>query len=323
MKRNSKLLAAVLAVSLLGGCAAKSNESSQTSSETVSESAPTAISSAAPEVSSTPEAPKGEPTFLIGLDGKAILTSEITRLENTNKTAETLTEDDLYADVICEGFTYMKEPAAAYYSTYKNPEMFDSREFIGEAEENKNEWRRVNVGDEICGLMVKKAQTHFYTYNDFSFPARFFVPTNSFCEFEGTVELEGYLHVTAESSLYQVVTGSVNFYPCESKLPVMPNSPDDDEIGFVSRFRNGEVYDHPDIMMFTELNCISLGKLDETDCDLDGLGKGDVAYARVTLGDINLFCGGNGTATVQKVELLSDIIAHDDGTEARQPAPTL
>ena len=54
--------------------------------------------------------PKGEPTFLIGLDGKAILTSEITRLKNTDKTADTLTMDDIGAMAFCDGFVYLKEP---------------------------------------------------------------------------------------------------------------------------------------------------------------------------------------------------------------------
>ncbi|MDE6731779.1 MAG: hypothetical protein K2J77_02750 [Oscillospiraceae bacterium] len=327
MKHNPKILAAVLCVSLIGGCAAKSGgESSQENSSTTTASVPTISSAPISEASSAPEESKGEPTFLIGLDGKAILTGEITRLENTEKTAETLTEDDLYADVYCEGFTYMKEPAAAYYSTYKNPELFDSYKFIGEAEENKNEWRRVNVGDEICGLKVKAAQTHFmvHDWEEYKFPARYFRPDNSFCELEGTVELEGYLQVTAEAALYQGVGGKLYFYPCESKLPVTPPyNPVDDEIGFASRLGNGMVYDNVDIMMFTELDDIYLGEFADEDCDLDGLGKGDVAYARVTLDNIQLW-SSRGKATLREVKLLSDILAHNgDETELRQPAPTL
>ena len=56
---------------------------------------------------------------------------------------------------------------------------------------------------------------------------------------------------------------------------------------------------------------------------MDGLGVGDVAYARLTLGNIR--CVGRiAEATLENVELLSDILAHDkDVTEKHQPAPVL
>lgn len=315
MKSNIKLLAAVLCVSLIGGCAAKSGGVS---------SEPTSEAPSAPEES----VPKGEPTFLIGLDGKAILTSEISRLEgleDTSKTAETLTEDDLYADIYCEGFTYVKEPAAPYYNNYKNPELFGEWEFLGGETANTNPWRRVNVGDEICGFKVKAAQTHFMTHDwDYNFPAKYYSAGDSFVELEGTAELEGFLQITAEAKLYPGTGGQINFYPCESKLPAMPDyNVEDKNVGFETDFSTKVVYNHVQIQLQSELDSLYLGKIDEIDCDLDGLAQGDVAYARVTLGDINLFCGGNGSATLQKVELLSDILDHDDDeTELRQPAPT-
>lgn len=94
-----------LIVLIFGGCSKKTGEDS---SQTASTSSSSEISSVISEASSAPEesAPTGEPTFLIGLDGRAILTSEITKLEATDKTAETLTEDDLYAEAYCDGFTY-------------------------------------------------------------------------------------------------------------------------------------------------------------------------------------------------------------------------
>lgn len=89
----------------------QSKMSAHESSDSVStpssdnESAPQSSEENSP-ADSAPSEPVGEPTFLIGLDGKAILTSEITRLENTDKTAETLTEDDLWAETYCEGFPF-------------------------------------------------------------------------------------------------------------------------------------------------------------------------------------------------------------------------
>ncbi|MDE6731780.1 MAG: hypothetical protein K2J77_02755 [Oscillospiraceae bacterium] len=324
MRSNPKLLAAVLSVSLIGGCAAKS---SGESSQTTSTSSRTEISAPTSEASSTPEesAPKGEPTFLIGLDGKAIYTGEITKLERTDKTAETLTEDDLYAEIYCEGFAYVKEPAAPYYNTYKNPELFADWEFLGGETANSNPWRRVNVGDEICGFKVKAAQTHFMTHDwDYNFPAKYYSASENFVELEGTAELEGFLQITAEAALYPGTGGSVEFYPCESKLPAMPGvNVEDNNIGYETDFSTKVVFNHTQIQLQSELDSLYLGKINEIDCDLDGLAQGDVAYARVTLGDINLFCGGTGTATLQKVELLSDILDHDDDETdpAHQPAP--
>lgn len=339
MKSNQvrKILAAVLCVSLLGGCAEKSSgESSQESTQTVSESAPTEISAPTSEASSAPEesAPKGEPTFLIGLDGEAIYTGEITRLElesveDKSITAETLTEDDLWVEIYCEGFTYVKEPAAPYYNTYKNPEMFGGTNgvaiFNGETPKNPNPWRRVNVGDEICGFKVKAAQAHFMTHDwDYSFPAKYYSNQDSFVELEGEATLEGFLQITAEAALYSGLGGQISFYPCESKLPAMPgNNVEDDSVGYKTDFSTKVVFNHGQIQIQGELDSLHLGKIDEIDCDLDGLRQGDVAYAKVTLGDIKLFCGGFGSATLQKVELLSDILAHDDDetAPAHQPAP--
>lgn len=331
MKSNLlyKVFAIILLIPLIAlifaGCVPKSSEQLSESSQTASEDA----SSASPEASSAPEesVPTGEPTFLIGMDGKAILTSEIKWLDNTDKTAETLTKDDLWAEAYCEGFTYLKEPAPAYYSTYKNPELFDEFKFIGEAEENKNAWRRVNVGDEICGFKVAGAAAHFVVndWEEYKFPERYFDASQyTFCMLEGTAELEGYLQVTSEAALYSGMGGKVYFYPCESKLPIMPPcNVEDNEIGFVSRLSNGVVFNNVDIMMFSELDCFSLGEIDKIGWDTVGLRKGDVAYARVKLDNISLSCGGGGTAWLLEVELLSDVLAHnDDETERREPAPT-
>ncbi len=335
MKHNPQILAAILGIALLGGCAAKSSpnsDSSQTSSTSSAEeiSAPNSEAPSAPEES----APKGEPTFLVGLDGEAIYTGEITRLElesveDKSITAETLTEDDIYAEIYCEGFTYVKEPAAPYYNTYKNPEMFGGTNgvaiFNGETPKNPNPWRRVNVGDEICGFKVKAAQAHFMTHDfDYNFPAKYYSAADNFVELEGTAELEGFLQITAEAALYSGLGGQISFYPCESKLPAMPgHNVEDRNVGYETDFSTKVVFNHLDIGIKGELDSLYLGKIDEIDCDLDGLRQGDVAYARVTLGDITLSCGGYGSATVQKVELLSDILAHDDDeTEpAHQPAP--
>ena len=271
--------------------------------------------------------PKGEPTFLIGPDGKAILTSEITRIENTDKTAETLTEDDLEADVYCDGFAYYKEPCGVGYDSYKKPELFDGYDFLGEEPENKNEWKRVCVGDEIYGLKVKSATAHFYVndWDNYTFPARYFYDNENGIELEGTVEVEGFLQVNNRSVQYPENNELMWFYPSVIDLPLTPSSYFvDEENGFKTVFDVRSLFNHGSEFLYVgEFDYISLGCFSEVDCDMDGIGVGDVAYARVTLGNIR--CVGNSAeATLEKVELLSDILAHDkDETEIHQPAPVL
>ena len=274
--------------------------------------------------------PSGEPTFLIGPDGKAILTSEITRLEKTDKTAETLTKDDLWADIYCDGFAYYKEPCGIGYDNYKNPELFDGTHFIGEVPENTNVWKRVYVGDEIFGLKVKSATAHFAVndWDEYTFPARYFHGNENGIEFEGngiefegTIEAEGFLQIYKRTVRYPETSEMMWFYPSNIDLPLDPNSfgTKDSETGFTTRFETNLVYDHIDEFSCAgEFSDIHLGYLADANCDMDGLGVGDIAYARVTLGNIKVYnCGA--TATLEKVELISDILAHDDNDPGAQP----
>lgn len=273
--------------------------------------------------SSTPESsvqsePQGEPTFLIGLDGKAVLTSEITRLENTDKTAETLTKDDLEAKVYCEGFAYYKEPLNIGYNSYKNPELFNEYKFLGDIPENKNEWKRVYVGDEICGLKVKSASVNFYVndWDTYKFPERYVRANENRIEFEGTIEVEGFLEVNNDSVQYPESNGLMWFYPTSIDLPIVPTSLDlNKEKGFVRRFGVTGTYNQSEsFLSFGEFKEVNLGRVDDVQCDMDGIGTGDIAYVRVTLKDIGV--GAAIGAKLENVERLSEILAHtaDDTT---------
>ena len=135
MKKFTAIICTIAITVTLGGCSANDTESinifpqnSTTQSEnnsSISENTETSQSSEETPAESTPNVPQGEPSFLIGLDGKAIYTSEITRLDKTDKTAETLTPEDDYALAYCDGFTYLKEPTGIAFNSYKNPELFD------------------------------------------------------------------------------------------------------------------------------------------------------------------------------------------------------
>ncbi|MCM1165322.1 MAG: hypothetical protein NC299_12470 [Lachnospiraceae bacterium] len=302
----------------------QSSSGESTSGESASESSESSSESSSEPV---PSEPAGEPTFLIGLDGKPVLTSEITRLEDTDKTAETLTAEDFDAKAYCDGFTYLKEPCGISYDSYNNPDMFDGWDFLGELPET-NEWKRVYVGDEICGLRVKSASVGFWVYElderDPDIPEKYFGRHNNdvMCEFEGTVEVEGFLQVLPNYVQYPLDSELVTFYPCKGNLPVSPGWPDD-ETGYSYSLRPMTIYDHMDDELLSEYegNGMGQGYLCDITCDLDGIGHGDIAYVRATLGDI--WCGFRRVGgKLENVERLSDILAHDeDVTEYHQPAP--
>ena len=265
---------------------------------------------------------EGEPTFLIGPDGNAILTSEITRLENTDKTAETLTKDDLFAHVYCDGFAYYKEPCGVGYDSYKNPELFDGYKFLGEIPENKNEWKRVNVGDEIFGLKVKSATAHFFVndFDNYTFPERYFSNNGNGIELEGTIEVEGFLQVNNHSAFYPNTSELMWFYPSSVNLPLTPYEfYVDEEKGFTTVFNVCGLYNlGSEFVCAGEFDYFNLGYYRDAGCNMDGIGTGDIVYARVTLSNISCY-GDGATATLEKVELLSDILAHVDDELGAKP----
>ncbi len=339
MKKFTAIICTIAMLAALTACGSTENpeskpenltpESSDTStanSESISTTSTEPESnSSAENVSDELETQSGEPTFLIGLDGKPILTSEITRLEDTDKTAETLTKDDLWAKVHCEGFAYYKEPLNIGYNNYKNPELFDGFKFLGDIPENKNEWKRVYVGDEICGLKVKSASVNFCVNDgDYKFPERYVCANENRIAFEGTIEVEGFLEVNQNSVQYPESNGLMWFYPTSINLPIVPTSLDlDDEKGFIRRMGITGTYCHDlDYLTFGEFDEINLGNINDAQCNMKGIGTGDIAYVRVTLKDIEV--GGAVGAKLENVELLSDILAHaEDETEAHQPAPVI
>ena len=319
MKRQiTAVITATLILANLAGCSNQKSTNSTaqpTNANNTSQTNNSEINSEISENNSSDSTiPNGEPTFLIGLDGKAILTSEITRLENTNKTAETLTKEDLWAEVYCDGFAYCKEPLNIGYDSYNNPELFDGYDFLGETSENQNEWKRVYVGDEICGLKVRSAVAHF-TVNDwdnYTFPERYFDPRNVEIELDGTVEAEGLLQVNNCSVQYPETNELVWFYPTSIDLPITPaNYLIDKEKGYKTSFDRHGVYNTDGFTLTGEFDNINLGYLGDINCDTDGIRTGDIAYARVTLGNIKCV-NGSIEASLENVKLLSDILAHID-----------
>lgn len=293
---------------------AQEGESSSGESTTSDESSG---ASAPADESSPASAPTDEIPFLVGPDGKAIRKSEITDIYYTNKTIDTLTEDDIGAELYCEGFAYYKEPCGIGFDSFKNPELFKGSDFIGDVPENKNPWKRVYVGDEIFGLKVKSAAAFFHIDDKygFTFPERYFFDQGYSIEFEGTIEAEGILQVNSHVVPSNVAYGydeMIYFYPTIIDLPLTPTLASvDKDNGFETRFGSHILINDNEFCYVGEFDPISLGYFKDARCDMDWLGVGDIAYARVTLGNIRCHYGGID-ATLEKVELLSDKLDHID-----------
>ncbi len=306
----------VISSAILGGCnnndktvPDNSLSSSEKSSSTTSSSTESSQgnSSSAPIV---PEIPKGEPTVLIGLDGEPIYTSEITAIDGTDKTAAELTKTDYNTSVLCEGFQYFTEPSGVAYNNYQHSKMFDDILFKGEIPENKNKCKRVNVGEEICGLKLVDAVSEFkiddyentpepYYYDGYHFGTDSKKPL---AQFEGSVTLEGFLGATSRN-LYDPDGGLLCFNPTESKLPILGNKP---------KFCERTNYIGNDFATFSETPEIQCGYIQDLKCDWAGLDIGDMAFVRVTLTSIEYISSQFINAEIENIEMLSDVLAHKE-----------
>lgn len=261
--------------------------------------------------------PVGSPTIFIGPDEKPIYDTDITKITSYDpsfsKKAAEITAEDEGVTIFCEGFQYFKEPGGTAYSTYENPEMFDGAQFKGDLPENKNAWKRLNIGDEICGLTLKSATSTFsnYSKSDFDYYQTHYtcnVPDFSqLAEFDGSITLTGYLNSSCRSS-YEPDGGELRLTPTENKLPVMPAGmmyKIEPETYMTARsYGGGEMY------AVNEVNLVGLSN--PSGLDLGCIGIGDTAYVRLTISNIKYLVAGTVTADLVDIEVLSDVLAHED-----------
>ena len=268
----------------------------------------TAYNTFEPETSTIPE---GEPTIFVGPDGNVIYSSEITRIEGSEKNVSELTKADYGTAVLCEGFQYFVEPTGVAFNNFQNPEVFDDFEFKGDIIENRNHCKRINVGEEIMGLKLVNAVSEFmienyddtpepYYYDGYFFDGKSGTPI---AEFEGSISLEGFFTIT-ERNDYEPDGGGIYFQPTEDKLPIL---------GCSTYFSIRSAWGSSDYITFNETTTISCGNIQDTDCNLNGLTKGDTIFARVTLSDIKYYSSyGIDAGRLEKIEPLSDILAHNE-----------
>lgn len=233
----SALLAAAV---LLCGCnnTESSSEPHSDSSLPVSDSSEPASSdvssaeSTEPVSSDIPAEPvpdDGNVFHLTGLFGEDIDKSFITQVGGTDDTPpapDELTADNWYY-ITCEGFAYAAEPSAECYTSVDNSDIWNAEEFWfdGVDEVAPTVYKRVVPGDKVCGMTVKSAVARFRSelvQNGCSpdIPGIYF--SGCEVEFEGTVELTGYVCIAPEDD-YGITAGDIAFVPApgSGKLPVV------------------------------------------------------------------------------------------------------
>ncbi len=260
-------------------------------------------SSTAPESAPEPPKPAGEPTIFTAPDGIPIYTSEITKSLDDNGRPVSVSDLtlDKNSEIFCDGFQFFKEPLGVTYDTYHDPEMFDEFDFLGEKPVNLNPVKRLYVGDEICGLKLTKAITHF-TNQGGSVEYNNTITNRSepIVEFEGTVTLEGFLFITQPNN-YEPDGGRLEFTPIEDKLPILRLD------------QNPGTWAVSDgLCVLSDFGSIALKQEKYYYTDIEGMGLGDLALAKVTISNFSYTNGGGCRATLENVEVTSDVIRHVD-----------
>lgn len=268
--------------------------------------------------------PVDEPTIFMGFGNDQIMSSDVTRT-NTDKKPSEIMPEDVGTIAYCEGFCYFKEPLGVAYDSYHNPEMFtftgnpdktDGNSFYGEMPQNTNPWKRLNVGEEMCGLKLKNATTQFkINAPGESWRIEITPEAETFIEFEGQIEIEGILCVSAPNLSND--GGWYKFYPTEDKLPILGCSRKT-----VMDYRTAYAHETCTVHVVNEYPYIQIDTAFANYDEIDGIDKGDAVFARVTLSNIRYasvtlsnigytpdsFVGANMDA----VEILSEPIAHVD-----------
>lgn len=261
-------------------------------------------------------APKSEPTIFIGMDGKPVYAHEITELRNDNyepMPLSELTEDSEYASAVCTGFAYLKPSTGVTFNMLDNPDLFGTGyEFKGEYPENTNEWKRVNVGETICGLTLTKAETCFSIPDKrdaYSFPEKYYNGFTSSYEFEGELTMTGYFYVDKRDPLYDPDGGMMFFDFGDKPLPLKARSTNADESGFDTKFSVSAIYG-TDIFGASECDFIQFDEnFHDTEVDMTGVDIGDLVKAKVTID--RLVLNSNVVfAHLTDIEVLSEPIVH-------------
>lgn len=288
-----------------GGVSTESTAGSESSSDMPDSDSSSDIEDSTPQTSED----NGDPneTFLVGLAGDTILRSELSMIftnDGTDGSPETFSKDN-FSGVLCDGFVYLAEPTGICRTNLDNEDVFDSElmRFTDVSELPQKDYKRVSVGETICGLTLSEAQVNFargndgmeYTLGDGStklgselgFPEIYFMGGSA--SFSGQITLTGYISIAAEGDS-GLAAGEIIFVPsdCECMLPVMGYRLDPD-VGIVHFQR---INSHKGLVWENEYGSIFLGNAADATVDLTGIpDDGSFVKANVTLENITLTCG--------------------------------
>lgn len=327
MKPNFKILAAVLAATLLAGCAAKSDESSEASQlivSTTTEISSVTQSESEPESRELPDDVKKLlekcPNVLDYTDANGDLLSpyDITRIEHPTEENGNLTS------MITYGSAFISYALPIYASTLDG----DDWKSDGDGFSNAMEWVvyrseeadkaiaerkyfEVKPGDMLeNGLTVKSAETVYEAFEPDAWaelnssPYWTFHPLTTIIEFEGTLTLEGILYKYEGNPDYFNSPNDVFFYPDTTKNAFVPKYIEGDqtlsEAAILNYPNDAVVHDVAYYLgnLNTNLNLFS------ADYDVDEV-LGDTNYARVkiTMKDITLGTLNGTTESTQRAKI--------------------
>lgn len=319
MKKITAILLTTALLAVFMGCnnAEEDSESVPNSDTQLSSIAPSEPDSSstesAPESTDSSESvpdvpekqqPDGEPTFLTGLDGEPIYTSEITQMTTYDiekkEDVSTYTLDPENFSAVCEGFTYVYIPRPSV-DFMANPELFETSEdgeghyYIGEELPDSYEFTRVNVGDKINGLTVKSASSRFEP-SGYDGSEQYYAQGN--IEFEGDIELTGFVVVTEEHPLYPENGGKIFFYPDSASSVKIPSTLFD--LNYEDEFKARHYVGSSSYGWYGDGNGLPLGNIADIDSELRAGDK--YVKVRVIVGDIA--DGASFSAVVREIELI-------------------
>lgn len=332
MRTTKKILAKTISFMLIAasltGCANQNQppenlQGTSTASQTANDTQNSTVTESEPN--SEPQTPSGEPTFLLCPDGVPLYTSEITEIySGSDKNPATFDEAEQgirsvkyehgsltceeQFTIKCDGFTYGYIPMPAL-NRVDNPDMFEedgsSFRYLGATDKSgeliSTDFIRIKNGDKFGTLTVKNAYIIFGT-NDHLFDGDPEAPgacvIGKGLEFDGEVELEGYICVTPADTLYGT-GGDMKFYPnAESsvKIPIPGGS---------WRFEYDK-YCHITYPSWTGWigdEWFDVGNIHDTEFDVSGVSDGDqFVKAKITLENIR--CSDYLDFDLKNLELL-------------------
>lgn len=331
MKRQLILLALACAVALTACSKSEEVNDGQTASETqsvtenVTESATESVTESITEsttettAAETEDTETGEstdsadkdnsvpkedyPDYLYGPGMDKISVDEITEINNYDVETK-------WHYAACDGFTYLAEPNGITYNSIDNADIYDGElAFSGVPEAPAAEYKRYKVGDTVCGLTVKEAESRFlYNPNMQEGTEGYF--QGGMAVFDGSAELSGYLVILADDEYAVGGNGDAIFIPDSDGqvLPVLNYDAYSAERGVYSTLPD-RCYIAGGVAFQSEYSFIACGNVENYDNGLfDSIEWNTPTRVKLTIENItmssNIEWFANMSATVTNLEIL-------------------